>query len=168
MAILATFRNNFSRNGVVRDVWALSGPISEIEQALENKNSSFTTKKSNDGKTLITAPWTGPITPGVVCPLNYIEDIDRWVIDTSDQRTILNTLNMINNHESMQGLSDSVKQAFEQQQINDSIFTRASSRTSRFTTAPAAPTSTEETSAETDDASLDQPLEETPKPKAKK
>lgn len=168
MAILATFRNNFSRNGVVRDVWALSGPISEIEQALENKNSSFTIKKSNDGKTLITAPWTGPITPGVICPLNYIEDIDRWVIDTSDQRTILNTLNMINNHDSMQGLSDSAKQTFEQEQINGSIFTRATSRPSRFTTAPDAPTSTEETSAETDDASLDQPLEETPKAKAKK
>ena len=60
MAILATFVNNFNRpDGTVRDVWSLSGPTDEINNALENKNSSFTRKKSNDGKSLITRCITG-------------------------------------------------------------------------------------------------------------
>ena len=173
MAILATFVNNFNRpDGTVRDVWSLSGPTDEINNALENKNSSFTRKKSNDGKSLITAPWTGPILPGLTCALNYIEDMDRWVIDTSSQRTTLNTLSQININQSMVNVSAEAKREMEATTISASNFSRAQSRPQRFA-APASPAPAVEPSEPVqeepvaEEPTLDSPLEETSKAKLK-
>lgn len=172
--IVATFIKTMS-NG--RDLWSLSGSKEQIEKALENKNSAFTRQRSADGKALITAPWRGPVNKGTQCPLKYIGgDIDRWVIDTDDQLTTINQLKQINSSELMDGVSEHAKRQFEQDVIDESLFSRAQARPSRFTSAPQPTVQPEaepaeepvpEPSADTAEADLDQPLEETPKGKAK-
>lgn len=176
--IVATFiKTQVSKaTGLRRNLWSLSGSTELIDKVLESKNSAFTRKPSSDGKTLITAPWRGPVLKGTVCHLKHIEDDDRWTIDSDDQLTALNNLKGINTDEIMDGVSDSVKRQMEQDILDDSPFSRARMRPSRFSSAPQPTVQPEaepaeepvpEPSADTAEADLDQPLEETPKGKAK-
>lgn len=158
--LIKKYRASGTQKG--RCQWALSGPDSEIDKVVEHQGQYLINGgKPVNGKVLISGPYTFSAI-GTQVDLIYAEDLDRYYPDSSESKA--NILDLEEVHSS--AMSDSAKTMLESEIISNSSFSRAQNRVQRFSApqvAPAAPAS-----ANAEDASLDQPLEETPKAKAKK
>ncbi len=161
--IVCTLKSKHRASGTqkARCTWTLSGPQEAIDKVVEHQGQYLPNQgKPVNGQVLITGPYTFSAI-GTQVELIYAEDLDRYYPDSGESKANILDLEEVNSS----AMSDSAKAMLETEIISNSSFSRAQNRVSRFSApqvAPAAPAS-----ANAEDASLDQPLEETSKGKAK-
>ena len=158
--LIKKYRASATQKG--RCQWALSGPDAEIDKVVEHQGQYLIDGgKPVNGKVLISGPYTLSAL-GTQVELIYGEGLDRYYPDSTESKANVLDLEEINSS----SMSDSAKATLETEIISNSSFSRAANRVQRFSAPQVAPAAPAVANAE--DASLDQPLEETPKGKAKK
>lgn len=162
--IVCTLKSKHRSSGSqkARCTWTLSGPQSEIDKVIEHQGQYLPNQgKPVNGQVLITGPYTLSAI-GSQVELIYAEALDRYYPDSGESKANILDLEEVNSS----AMSDSAKAMLETEIISNSSFSRAQNRVQRFSAPQVAPAAPAVANAE--EASLDQPLEETPKAKAKK
>jgi len=165
--LIKKYRASGTQKG--RCQWALSGPDSEIDKVVEHQGQYLVAGgQPVNGKVLISGPYTLSAI-GTQVDLIYAENLDRYYPDSTESKANILDLEEVN----ASSISDSAKSKLESQIIDNSSFSRAQNRVSRFSAPQVASTTpasqpVPEPEATAEDGNLDQPLEEKPKAKAKK